>query len=122
MSIPFLVVRAGTAALLLVMPMTLAAQTGPRLGKEQVGLRRAATVEAMGRARPDLRLPPRTQWVKGGVIGGVAGALLGFLTVSAVDGISDSGTDGSDRLRGVAIGAGLGFLIGAVIGGQFEKN
>lgn len=37
-SIPFLVARAGTAALLLVMPMTLAAQTGPRLGKEQVGL------------------------------------------------------------------------------------
>lgn len=122
MSIPFLVVRAGTAALLLVLPMSLAAQTGPRLGQERVGLRRPATVEAMGRARPDLRLPPRTQWVKGGVIGGVAGALLGVLVVSVAEGLSDGDVSGSGRLRGAAAGAGLGFLIGALIGGQFEKN
>lgn len=122
MSIPFVVVRAGTAALLLVLPMSLAAQAGPRLGQERVELRRPATVEAMGRARPDLRVPPRTQWVKGGVIGGTILGLGSFLLLAALADYQEGDEGLGYYLEPTVIGAGLGFVIGALIGGQFEKN
>jgi hypothetical protein len=123
MPAPSTVIRACLAALLLASPMSLSAQAGPRLGHEQVGLRRPVAIEAMVRERPDLRLPRQTQWVKGGIIGGVILGGATFLLAAAMVGYgaSDEPTI-VDYLEPTLLGAATGFMIGALIGGQFEKN
>ncbi len=76
--------------------------------------------------RPRLYLPsayPRTHWKEGGVVGGI---LLGIVAAVLFDGLC--GSDGGDEhctaktLGGVALGAGVGFTAGALIGGQFPKR
>jgi uncharacterized membrane protein YeaQ/YmgE (transglycosylase-associated protein family) len=67
---------------------------------------------------------PRTWWKEGGIVGsvilGVAGALL-------VDGLchdSDTAEEhcGTKSIGGGALGAGVGFVLGSVVGGQFRKG
>jgi hypothetical protein len=71
---------------------------------------------------PPVTVARETQWLKGGIIGAVAASLLGLLTVASLDGLSDSGANGGDYLRGAGYGAAFGFTLGALIGGQFEKR
>ena len=116
-------VHAGAAALLLVSPVSLAAQAGPRLGHEAAGLRRPVAVESPSVARPNLRLPRRTQWVKGGVIGATILGVGSFLLAAAfvTYGASDEPTIG-DYLAPTLLGGAAGFTMGALIGAQFTKD
>ncbi len=63
----------------------------------------------------------QTQWVKGGVIGGL---MLGAASAYLVHGfqrLDDFENSSGEVMFGFVIGAGLGFVIGALIGGQFER-
>jgi hypothetical protein len=62
-----------------------------------------------------------SHWLKGGIIGGV-GLTLGALVLGSLfDGQRDSGFSGGEYFRAALYGGALGFGIGALIGGQFEK-
>ena len=62
---------------------------------------------------------PKTYWLEGGVIGGVA---LGVLAVSFFSGMSDSSPPVSGSAVAFVIGASVGFPVGALIGGQVHKH
>ena len=72
-------------------------------------------------SRPDTY--PRTYWKEGGVIGGL---VLGIAAALLVDGLC--GSDGGEEnctaktFGGAALGAGVGFTAGALIGGLFPKG
>jgi hypothetical protein len=74
-------------------------------------LRRAVAADSVG----------QTQWLKGGIIGGLMlGAASAYL-VHGFQGLDDFEDSSGEVMFGFVIGAGLGFVIGALIGGQFEK-
>lgn len=62
---------------------------------------------------------PKTYWLEGGVIGGVA---LGVLAVMMEQGLSEGDTSTLGHVGAFIIGAGVGFPVGALIGGQFPKQ
>lgn len=67
---------------------------------------------------------PETEWLKGGLIGG---AILGTLTAYLAQGFAgyndSQSSDGfpGPLLGGFVLGAGVGFFIGAMVGGMSEK-
>jgi hypothetical protein len=66
---------------------------------------------------------PSTYWKEGGIIGGV---ILGVAAALLIDGLChDSDNEehcGVKTLGGGALGAGAGFAIGSLVGGQFHKG
>jgi len=67
-----------------------------------------------------------THWLKGAVIGGTAVALLGAALGYALCSDPDSGGGHRGCLlpaaKGLAVGFGLGFSVGAILGGQFPEH
>lgn len=77
-----------------------------------------ATLELRRQVADSVR---ETQWVKGGVIGGLLlGAATAYL-VNGFQGLDDQQDSAGPPLIGFVIGGSLGFVIGALIGGQFKK-
>lgn len=62
-----------------------------------------------------------SQWLKGGIIGGVTMSLTALVLGAMFDGQRDSGFNSGEMIRAVLYGGSIGFGIGALIGGQFEK-
>src|SRR5438067_740430 len=64
--------------------------------------------------------PPSTYWLEGGLIGGIG---LGVLSAYESGGLCES-SDGciAGRVTVGVLGAALGFIVGALIGGQFPKS
>jgi hypothetical protein len=79
--------------------------------------------------QPSDTVPPQikpTHWKEGGIAGAV---LLGAFSIwffnelcQNTDAGADSGCSAKAVLGGVVAGGGVGFLIGALIGGQFPKH
>jgi hypothetical protein len=71
------------------------------------------------------QIPP-THWVEGGIIGGIAlgafGIWLGHGLCQDTDAGSEPGCTAKAVIGGGIVGGGIGFLLGALIGGQFPKN
>lgn len=88
---------------------TVSLSTQPRSGSSQAlkaGLLNASS-------------PPPTHWLEGGLVGAAAGGTLATFWGSA--GCEGRCTVGGTMV-GFALGAGLGFTVGALIGGQFPKH
>jgi hypothetical protein len=68
--------------------------------------------------------PPPTYWLEGGVIGGFLVGALGATFAGEFCGYSDTphGSCTDDVVKGAFFGAGLGFTVGALIGGQIPKR
>lgn len=64
---------------------------------------------------------PESQWLKGGIVGGVTMSLTALVLGALFDGERDSGFTSGEMIRAVLYGGSIGFGIGALIGGQFEK-
>ena len=62
---------------------------------------------------------PRTYWLEGGVIGGLT---LGVLTVLEFHAWSESEPSTGRTVGVFFLAGGLGFSVGALIGGQFPKH
>ncbi len=66
---------------------------------------------------------PRTHWLEGGLVGGVALGIFGGLVGHALCTNSDvRQTCTGPTLGSAVLGAGVGFVTGALIGGQFPKR
>lgn len=67
---------------------------------------------------------PRTYWKEGGIIGAVVLGLVGAFLVDGICNNSDTGEEhcGTKAVGGAALGAGVGFAIGSLVGGQFHKG
>ena len=77
--------------------------------------------DPLGALNTELRRATQpTHWVRGGLIGAGVGA-AGALLIGAVACSMDE-SDGCNYAAGAVVGAGLGFLVGALIGGQFPKH
>jgi predicted MFS family arabinose efflux permease len=63
--------------------------------------------------------PPPTHWLEGGLIGGIG---LGALFAYEAGGLCESSDCTKARLAVGLLGGGLGFIVGALIGGQFPKH
>lgn len=61
---------------------------------------------------------PKTYWLEGGVIGGVA---MGVFTVMLAEGLGEGDASFAGNVGAFLIGATVGFPVGALIGGQFPK-
>jgi hypothetical protein len=61
------------------------------------------------------------QWVKGGLIGAAIMGGGGYALLNGANGLSDNSWSQWEIVRGSAILAGLGFVIGSLIGSGFEK-
>jgi hypothetical protein len=128
--------RPAVASLLLMLPIggNLAAQTRPQAGH---GPMRAAafatytptsfepTVELTD-LNADLRRDTRpTYWLTGGIIGGatlgVLGAVLGAGLCAESESHESTGTCILAGIGGGVLSAGVGFTVGALIGGLFPK-
>jgi hypothetical protein len=75
-----------------------------------------------GPSRPDTY--PSTYWKEGGIIGGILLGIAGALLVNGLCNDSDTAEEhcGTKAVGGAALGAGVGFAIGSLIGGQFHKG
>jgi len=75
---------------------------------------------ATPKALPRLMVtPPPTYWLEGGLIGGIG---LGAFFASEAGGLCESSNCTPARVAVGLLGAGLGFTVGALIGGQFPKH
>ena len=75
---------------------------------------------ATPKALPRLMVtPPPTYWLEGGLIGGIG---LGAFFASEAGGVCESSNCTPARVAVGLLGAGLGFTVGALIGGQFPKH
>lgn len=90
-------------------------------------LRSEVSTEAIARLNADLRRTTRpTYWLTGGLIGGVAMGILGAVVGAGM--CADDDTDRSTGtcilagVGGAAVFGGVGFTIGALIGGLFPKT
>jgi hypothetical protein len=90
-------------------------------------LRSEGSTEAIARLNGDLRRSTRpTYWLTGGLIGGVAMGVLGAVVGAGM--CAEDETDQSTGtcilagLGGAAIVGGVGFTVGALIGGLFPKS
>jgi hypothetical protein len=67
-----------------------------------------------------------THWKEGGIVGAVAlgafGVWFGNEICQKTDAGSEEGCTARSVVGGAIVGGGLGFLIGALIGGQFPKH
>ena len=63
--------------------------------------------------------PPPTYWLEGGLIAGIG---LGALSAYEAGGLCESSNCTPARVAVGLLGAGLGFTVGALIGGQFPKH
>ena len=67
-----------------------------------------------------------THWVEGGIVGGLAlgafGIWLGNEICQKTDAGGEPGCTARSVVGGAIVGGGIGFLIGALIGGQFPKG
>ncbi len=71
------------------------------------------------------RVTPRpTYWLEGGVIGGLVVGALGASLAGGLCGYDNAphGSCTDDTIKGAFVGAGLGFTVGALIGGQIPKH
>ena len=98
--------RAGLSAI----PMT---ETAPG---EQLALRVRGWQEAERAKETD-----GGQWLKGGLIGAAIMGGGGYALLNGANGLSDNSWSQWEIVRGSAILAGLGFVIGSLIGSGFEK-
>lgn len=78
-------------------------------------------------AAPDPRPIPdprgNTYWKEGGVIGAVLLGILGAVLIDRICGDNSASEHcGTETVGGAVIGAGVGFAVGALIGGQFPKG
>jgi len=112
---------------LLAGPMAAQTPRGPvpvRVGLTAAtasGELRTANSATVGLRRQVADSVRETQWVKGGVIGGLMlGAAMGYFFYSFQK-IDDFPDTAGPLIGGFVIGGSLGFVIGALIGGQFEK-
>jgi len=64
--------------------------------------------------------PGGSHWASGGIIGAVVVGAAGFVVAGWCD--SDSGGPCGSRAAAVAVGASIGFIVGALIGAQFPKH
>lgn len=62
-----------------------------------------------------------TQWVKGGIIGAAIMGVGGYALLNGANGLGDNSWSQGEILRGSAILAGLGFVIGSLIGSGYKK-
>ena len=62
---------------------------------------------------------PKTYWLEGGVISGVA---MGVLAIMLASDLSEGDTNAAGYAGAFLIGATVGFPVGALIGGQFPKH
>ena len=62
---------------------------------------------------------PKTYWLEGGVIGGVAMGVFGMMLA---EGLGEGNTSTTGHVGAFLIGASVGFPAGALIGGQFPKH
>jgi hypothetical protein len=67
---------------------------------------------------------PSTYWKEGGIIGGLLLGIAGALLINGLCHDSDTAEEhcGTKAVGGAALGAGLGFVIGSLVGGQFHKG
>jgi hypothetical protein len=74
---------------------------------------------------PPLQLDtyPGTCWKEGALIGAIAIGVVGFLIANRICGDShDSDHCSTERFGGAAIGTGVGFGLGALVGSRFRKG
>ena len=85
-----------------------------------------AAIRLPTRFAADLRnptSPPPTYWLEGGVIGGFGLGFLGAALGGGLCGYSDSQEDCTGAtISGAVFGAGLGFIVSGIIGGQIPKH
>jgi len=60
----------------------------------------------------------RTYWLEGGVVGAIG---LGLFTAVLDGGLCESQNCTGSTVAGAVFGGGLGFAVGALVGGQFRK-
>jgi hypothetical protein len=63
-----------------------------------------------------------TYWKEGGLIGGAAAAAFSLFLVHELCTKTDATCSPAAYVLGTLGGGGVGFLLGALVGGQFEKN
>ena len=81
--------------------------------------------DLVGATLPPLQLDtyPGTYWREGALIGAIAIGVVGFLIASRICGDShDSDHCSTERFGGAAIGTGVGFGLGALVGSRFRKG
>ena len=64
------------------------------------------------------RSVPRTYWLEGGIAGAIG---LGLLTAALSGGLCESQGCTGSTIGGAAFGGAVGFVAGALVGGQFRK-
>lgn len=67
---------------------------------------------------------PSTYWKEGGIVGAILLGIAGALLINGLCGDSDTSEEhcGTRAIGGAALGAGVGFALGSLIGGQFPKG
>ena len=91
-----------------------------------------ATVSSLAAPAPDAfdalnadlrRATQPTHWVRGGLIGaGIGAVALMALGAVVICPVSDEGCEVENYAAAALVGGGLGFLVGALVGGQFPKE
>jgi len=71
---------------------------------------------------PPLLVQARTHWLEGGIIGGTAAGLLGAVVGHDLCPLGDSHNCTGQTIGLGLLGAGVGFITGALIGGLFPKD
>jgi hypothetical protein len=117
----------GALGLALVALLSARPAVGQRLSSALPSLGPSIRVRSSAFSVPESRLRyppparPRTYWLEGGSVGGIGLGVFGALHGLCADSDVQHNCTGSTLGVGV-LGAGVGFTVGALIGGQFRKG
>ena len=113
------IARLGFSVVLMALVVTAPA-SGQRLPPMPHAVTYAITVPAAQFRVDTAKVIPKTYWLEGGIMGGVAMGIFGLEFARGMRDDNESHVLGD--VGAFMLGAGLGFTVGALIGGQFPKH